>query len=62
MKRAVLRMKGDGEKEGEVVELLDERYQMHDGRSDLPLLAYRGYEEVVGMQKWEKGGKVGNHD
>jgi len=35
-------MKGDWRKWGDVVELLQELYRIHGGRSDLPLMAYRG--------------------
>ena len=36
-------MKGDGDKEGKAVKLLQELYRLHDGGSDLPLRANRGY-------------------
>jgi len=38
-----VRMKGDGKTGGETVELLQELYRIHEGRPDLPLMAYRSH-------------------
>lgn len=52
-KGAVLvRMKGKRDKGGEAVELLQGLYRMHDERSELPLMAWRGYG---GWQVWIRG-------
>lgn len=39
----LVRMKCDWGSGGEAVEMLQKLYRMHDGWSDLPLMAYRGY-------------------
>ena len=44
-----MRTKGDRNTTGEAVELLQRLYQGHEGRLDLPLMAYRSYE---GYQAW----------
>lgn len=38
----LVKMRGDGHKGAETVEFLQELYRMHDGRSDLRLMAYQG--------------------
>ena len=38
----LLKMNSGGRKGGNAVELLQELYRIHGGRSDLPLMAYRG--------------------
>ena len=39
----LVRTKGDRGTGGETVELMQELYRIHDGRSDLPLMAYRSH-------------------
>lgn len=48
----LVRMKGDGGKGGEAVELLQELYHIYDGRLNLPLMAYWSYG---GWNIWTKG-------
>lgn len=40
----LMRMEDNGNTGEKAVELLQELYQMYDGRSDLPRMVYRGYE------------------
>lgn len=39
----LLRMKGVGDKGGKTVELIQELCQIHEGRSDVALMAYQSY-------------------
>lgn len=39
----LVRMKGDGDKGAEAMELLQKLYRMYDNRSELPLMVYQGY-------------------
>ena len=48
----LVRTKGDRGTGGETVELMQELYQSHDGRSDLPLMAYRSHG---GWKVWTRG-------
>ena len=48
----LVRTRGDRKRGGETVELLQEMYRIHEGRSDLPLMAYRSYG---GWKVWTRG-------
>lgn len=39
----LVRMKGDGSKGGEAMELLQELHRIYEAKSDLPLMEYRNY-------------------
>ena len=47
-----MRIKGGRNNGDEAVELLQELYEIHEGRLDLPLMAYRSYGV---WQVWTRG-------
>ena len=48
----LVRIRGDRGRGDETVALMQELYQIHEGRLDLPLMAYRSYE---GWKVWTRG-------
>ena len=47
-----MRTRDDRRRGGETVELVQELYRIHEGRSDLPLMVYRSYG---GWKVWTRG-------